>query len=169
MASKPWQARPFHLPSRDQWLPMARVVVARVAHPDNAKMAVICACGFPESHSCRGMNEEMLMDVFASMEALTMPTTMGGDLNAMHTESSATVLSEALGIVHVSPKKSPTMRRDGGVSASMPIDHVFMAFKVLNITGSSRVNYAVTLSDHYPAEVCMCSPPGNIHEIGWPA
>ena len=138
---------------------MARVVAARAVHPEHINMFVICVCGFPQSHPCRNMKEEMLIDVIASMATLTVPTIMGGDLNTVHDESPAMVLAEALGKECVSPREKPTTKsRDGGLSTLKPIDHVFANYQAMDMVQASRVNYAVALSDYYPIEIKLRVP-----------
>ena len=132
-------------------------------------LVVLCVYGFPESHPNRCMNEEMLIDVFASMATLNMPSVMGGDLNSVHGESLAMVLAEALGIYCVSPTNKPTTRtKEGETSTTKPLDYVFANYQAKDLIQAARVNYAVTLSDHYPIEVRLSVVKPMFMRVRWP-
>ena len=168
VARPPWKVRPYMLPALRKWTQMSRMVVARAAHPCH-NLVLLCVYGFPESHPNRSMNEEMLIEAFATMASLTMPAILGGDLNTIHGESLAMVLAEALGILCVSPIDKPTTKsREGDPSSSKPLDYVFANYQAKDLIANTRVNYAISLSDHYPIEVKLSVVKPCFVRVRWP-
>ena len=169
IARQPWIARPYPIPSLSKWCALARVVSAKIAHPTCGEMLCIFVYGFPESHPCRSMNEHMLKDILSAMASVNMPTYMGGDMTVSISNSEALSLSESLGIVCVSPTKMPTtMGRSGDPGESPPIDLVFANLRARDMVQRSRVNHAITLSDHYPVEIELSVPRCGFSVMGWP-
>ena len=169
IARQPWIARPYPIPSLCKWSALARVVSAKIAHPTCGEMLCISVYGSPESHPCRSMNEHMLKDILSAMASVNMPTYMGGDMNVSIPTSEALSLCESLGIACVSPTRLPTtMGRSGDPGDAPPIDLIFANMRARDMVQRSRVNHAITLSDHYPVEVEFSTPKYSFSVMRWP-
>ena len=170
IAKQPWVARSFPIPALVKWSALGRVVTAKVTHPTCGEVLCISVYGFPESHPSRSMNEHMLKDIIAVMASVTMPIYMGGDLNVSLHSSEALSLCESMGVVCVSPTNTPTtMARSGDPSGTLPIDFIFANMKARDMVCKSRVNHAITLSDHYPVELQFGIPRHRFLVTKWPS
>ena len=114
-------------------------------------MGSVLACyGLPPSHPQRGSNEVLLSHVLAFLSGLRRPSIVAGDLNDSHITSAALSMCTAIGVHDLTPNLPTTMKKDGQVAKSPPIDHVVVKKVALDLFGKVRIDYRMLFSDHFP-------------------
>ena len=89
-------------------------------------MSLLHVVDFPLSHPQRGLNEVLLSDICAYLSGLRCPTIVAGDLNDSLQTSPTLAMCTAMGVHDKTPNLPTTMKKDGQIAKSPPIDHVII-------------------------------------------
>ena len=132
LARSPLVAKEQPIPILQRWVSAARLSVARVSLPSPSSLAssllAVVIYGFPESHSERDRNDELLRDVFISLEAWKCPILVAGDMNSTIMQSPALANAEQWGFFRISPDVATTVNKTGLPKGGQPIDHMLPTY-----------------------------------------
>ena len=81
--------------------------------PKKLSFVAVVAYGYPESHACRGQNEDVLRDIFVSLAGLTCPVLVAGNFNATTGTMPPLALASHFRFYKLSPNTSTTASKHG--------------------------------------------------------
>ena len=143
------------VPSLRRWRALGRVVVASIRGHLGEKYVFVACYGLPVSHPQRGTNEVLLSDVLAYLSSLTCPSFLAGDLNDSVHSSPILSMASAIGVHDLTPNLPTTMKKDGQIANSPPLDHVMANRAALDCAPKVRIDYRILLSDHFPLSLTL--------------
>ena len=134
-----------HIPALAKWRALGRVTAASIRGHSRERCSILACYGLPPSHPQRGSNEVLLSDVLAFLSGLKCPSIVAGALNDSHITSAALSMCAAIGVRNLTPNLPTTMKKDGQVSKSPPIDHASVNKAALDLFGKVRIEVHISL------------------------
>ena len=168
MARKPLVARPVKIPSLRRWITCARLSLACVMSPGAPHLIVASVYGYPEGHDQRGLNDEMLRDIFVELASWTSPVLISGDFNTSVGGSRVLGLANSWGFERMSDDRPTTMSKKGIPKEGAPIDHLYANVCASDLIHGCFTNHDITMSDHYPIQCRLTLPQMGLLEVRWP-
>ena len=171
LAREPLVAREEHIPLLAQWVSASRVCSARVSFPSSSGVSSFLAIviyGYPDSHPERDRNDELLRDVFVSLEAWTCPILVAGDLNTTVAQSATLAQADQWGFFRISPNLATTTNKEGLPAKSAPIDHMLANTRMMDMIYECKVDWGVAISDHFPILASLVLNRASFRIARWP-
>ena len=98
----------------------------------------------------RDTNEAMLCQLGRWIARLTVPSLLGGDINVQPGRSEFLSLLHTHDLWRVNDDKPTTMTKQGQIGDNMPVDHLIINARALDLGVSVSPRYDICVSDHFP-------------------